>query len=68
MKEDSFPRGENGTIKGTGGQGLTQLLLGLPKSCFFLFIKIGPETAEEIGHKGEKCPRLPVSVLSLFIV
>ena len=30
------------------------------------FVKIGPETTEEIGHKGEKCPRLPVSVLSLF--
>ena len=33
-----------------------------------LSVKIGPETAEEIGHKREKCPRLPVSVLSLFIV
>ncbi len=30
------------------------------------FVKIGPGTAEEIGDKGEKCPRLPVSVLSLF--
>ena len=30
------------------------------------FIKIGSETPEEIGNKGEKCPRLPVSVLSLF--
>ncbi len=30
------------------------------------FVKIGPETAKEIGDKSEKCPRLPVSVLSLF--
>ena len=30
------------------------------------FVKIGPEMTEEIGDKGKKCPRLPVSVLSLF--
>ncbi len=29
-------------------------------------LEIGPETAEEIGVKGKKCPRLPVSILSLF--
>ncbi len=34
--------------------------------CVSNFVKIGPETAEEIGDKGEKCPRLPVSVPSLF--
>ncbi len=32
------------------------------------FVKICPETTEEMGDKSEKCPRLPVSILSLFIV
>ncbi len=30
------------------------------------FVKIGPEMAEEIGDKGEKCRRMPVSILSHF--
>ncbi len=32
------------------------------------FIRIGPETAKEIENKGKKCPNLPASVLSCFIV
>ncbi len=32
------------------------------------FVKIGPETAEEIENKGKKCPNLPASVLSCFMV
>ncbi len=31
------------------------------------FVKIGPETAEEIGDKGVKCPRLPVYLKEEFL-
>ncbi len=32
------------------------------------FVKIGPESAEEIENKGKQCPNLPACVLSCFIV